>query len=155
MNYAIKENIYSRKFLKEYLRGGEVNISFDTDIEKKIWVRQMCNKCLTAMLHCLDNESRILYAFHDIVQLSYKEITAIVNKDETLIRQKISRARRRIKYFLNNECVLYNPKGECKCRIKTIVVHLNLPNEYNKLRKKINTLHSYLLNPTEFENSLS
>jgi RNA polymerase sigma-70 factor (ECF subfamily) len=73
-----KEKIYSTKFLRDYFRSGERDYPDDRNIDKKIWVKEMCDKCLTGILHCLNNEARIAYIFRDIVQLPYEEISQIM-----------------------------------------------------------------------------
>ena len=75
IRYAKKEQIYSRKFLRDYFRSGERDFPDDGGIDKKIWVKEMCDKCLTGILHCLNNEARIAYIFRDIVQLPYADIS--------------------------------------------------------------------------------
>jgi len=135
IRYANKERIYSTKFLRDYFRGGERTFPDDVDIDKKIWVKEMCDKCLTGILHCLNNEARIAYIFRDIVQLPYAEISQIMHKDSSAVRQLISRSRRKLKRFLENECALHNSDGKCACRMKKMVMEMDLPQEYKKLRK--------------------
>ena len=50
MRYAKQERIYSTKYLRDYFRGGERDIPDDMDIDRKIWVKEMCDKCLTGTL---------------------------------------------------------------------------------------------------------
>lgn len=130
-----KEQIYSTKYLREYFRDGDRDFPDDIDIDKKIWVKEMCDKCLTGILHCLNNEARIAYIFRDILELPYAEISQILNKESSSIRQLISRSRRKLKHFLENECALHNPNGTCACRMKKLAMEMNLPQEYQKLRK--------------------
>jgi RNA polymerase sigma-70 factor (ECF subfamily) len=87
------------------------------------------------ILHCLNNEARIAYIFRDIVQLPYEEISQIMRKDTSAVRQLISRSRRKLRHFLENECALHNPNGTCACRMKKMVMEMDLPKEYKKLRK--------------------
>jgi len=134
---AKKEQIYSTKFLRDYFRNGERDFPDDGDIDKKIWVKEMCDKCLTGILHCLNNEARIAYIFRDIVQLPYAEISQILRKESSSVRQLISRSRRKLKRFLESECALYNPNGACACRMKKLVIEMDLPQEYTKLRKMV------------------
>jgi RNA polymerase sigma-70 factor (ECF subfamily) len=132
---SAKEKIYSTKFLRDYFRSGERDYPDDRNIDKKIWVKEMCDKCLTGILHCLNNEARIAYIFRDIVQLPYEEISQIMRKDSSAVRQLISRSRRKLRHFLKNECALHNPNGTCACRMKKMVMEMDLPKEYKKLRK--------------------
>jgi RNA polymerase sigma-70 factor (ECF subfamily) len=61
MNFACQERQYTTKFLRGYFRNGDMELPHDEDLDKEIWVREMCDKCLTGMLHCLDNEAHGLY----------------------------------------------------------------------------------------------
>jgi RNA polymerase sigma factor (sigma-70 family) len=135
LKFAIDERQYSTRFLHDYFRAGDMELPQTSDFDKEIWVHEMCDKCLTGMLHCLDNESRLLFIFREIVQLSYKEIAEIQQIDEQTVRQNVSRARKRLKNFLEDECVLVNPHGSCHCRMKKWVEEINLPHEYENLRK--------------------
>lgn len=135
IRYAKKEKIYSTKFLRDYFRSGERDFPDDCNIDKKIWVKEMCDKCLTGILHCLNNEARIAYIFRDILELPYADISQILHKESSSVRQLISRSRRKLKHFIKNECALHNPNGTCACRMKKLVIEMDLPQEYKKLRK--------------------
>lgn len=134
MNNCKKERTYSTKFLSDYYRDGAVEVPETIDYDKAIWIKDMCNKCITGMLHCLDNESRLIYLFRDIAQLEYKEISLMFNKSEEAIRKLVSRTRKKLKNFLENECTLYNPSGKCNCRMKKLVKGIELEKEYEKIR---------------------
>ncbi len=83
------------------------------------------------------------YLLRDVAQLSYQEIAEIINKDPSTTRKIISRSRSKLKNFLNNECVLYNPTGSCKCRMKHLVTDIKLPQEYQKLRHFVSKVNLY------------
>ncbi len=144
LDFARNERQYTTRFLRGYFRSGDMELPEVEDFDKKIWVQEMCDKCLTGMLHCLDNESRLIYIFKDIVMLSYEEIARIQEKDEAAIRQIVSRTRKKLKRFLNNECALVNPSGNCHCRMKKWVKEVNLPQEYDKLRTISRSVNVYL-----------
>jgi RNA polymerase sigma-70 factor (ECF subfamily) len=148
LDYAKKERLYSTEFLHGYFRSGDMNLPDYPDFNKDDWVREMCDKCLTGMLHCLDNESRLIYTFKDIVQLSYKEIAEILETEEPAIRQIVSRTRKKLRNFLKNECALYNPQGTCHCRMKKWVEEINLPQQYDKLRSLARSMNLFLASET-------
>jgi len=144
LDFAVNERKYSTRFLREYFRTGDIEIAEETDFDKGVWVREMCDKCLTGMLHCLDNEARLMYIFRDVVQLSYADIARIHEKDEQAVRQTISRTRRKLRNFLKDECALFNPSGACNCRMKKWVEQVNLPEEYAKLRSMAHSANIFL-----------
>jgi len=137
MHYARKERLYSTRYLRDYFRSGERDFPEDDDIDRRAWVKELCDKCLTGILHCLNNDARIAYIFRDIVELSYPDISQILKKDSSAVRQLVSRSRRKLKRFLENECVLQNPDGKCACQMKKLVLQVNLPREYQKLGRMV------------------
>lgn len=144
MRHSQKEKLYSIRFLKGYFHGEQLEVPDYIDYDKNIWIKEMCDKCLTGILHCLDGESRMAYLFRDMVQLSYKNVAEIIGKDPAMVRKIVSRSRTKLKKFLDDECILYNPSGKCKCRMKNLVTDIKLPQEYLKLRSFINRVNLYL-----------
>ncbi len=144
LDFARNERVYSTRFLRGYFRSGDLDLPQYEGLDKEIWIKEMCDKCLTGMLHCLDNEARLTYILKDIAQLAYREIAQIQEKDEQTVRQMVSRARRKLRSFLKNECVLFNPNGTCHCRMKKWVEQINLPQEYEKLRAISRSVNVYL-----------
>lgn len=139
INYSEKQKKYSLKFLKECLDGNQYINSIDviSDIEETMEIKDMCNKCLTGILHCFDSETKMLYIFRGLSELSYQELSELFQIDETCIRQRISRARRKLRNFLNDECILFNNNGKCRCKIKNKADKFNLVDEYKKIRNII------------------
>ncbi|NOY59523.1 MAG: sigma-70 family RNA polymerase sigma factor [Calditrichaeota bacterium] len=135
--YARKEKVYSTKFLTNYFYQDEIELPHSQELDKKLWVKEMCNKCLTGILHCLDHESRMAYILRDIAQLPYEEIADILERSPASVRQMISRSRKKLRNFLKDECVLHNPGGKCTCRMRKWVMQVDLPGEYEKLRKAV------------------
>ena len=144
MRHSRKEKNYSTRFLRGYFHQDQLEVPDNIDYDKNIWIKEMCDKCLTGILHCLDIESRMAYLFRDMVQLSYEDISEIIEKDPATVRKIVSRGRRKLKNFLNDECMLYNPSGKCKCRMKNLVTDIKLPQEYLKLRSFVNRVNIYL-----------
>lgn len=66
MKLARDERKYSTRFLRNYFHGDDIAVSVYEDFDKQLWVKEMCDKCLTGTLHCLDNEARLAYILRDI-----------------------------------------------------------------------------------------
>ncbi|HEY1405337.1 MAG TPA: sigma-70 family RNA polymerase sigma factor, partial [Spirochaetota bacterium] len=134
-----KEISYSTRHLRGYFHGPEqefpAGINVEDEVEKEIWTREKCYQCLTAILHCLNNDSRLAYLLRDQIKLSYAEISLIMHTSEENIRKNISRSRKKITSFLKNECYLFNTNGKCRCRMITHVKKYNLRSEYEKIRQ--------------------
>ena len=148
IKYAQKEKIYSTRFLRSFFHGVEIEPPVRYDFEKQLWVREMCDKCLTGILHCLDNESRLTYVFRDIAEIPYGEIALILNKEEPAVRKIISRARKKLRNFLQNECILCNGGIKSACRMSRWASEIDLPKEYAKLRETINRINIYRASET-------
>jgi RNA polymerase sigma factor (sigma-70 family) len=132
-DYATNEKTYSMRIVRDYFNVENVDPPAHVDLEKEIWVKQMCDKCVTATLHCVDNEARLAHIFRDFAELEYVEIAQILEKDEAAVRQMVSRSRKRINSFAKDRCPVYNPKGACRCRITKHIRKVNLAAEYDKI----------------------
>jgi RNA polymerase sigma factor (sigma-70 family) len=143
LRQAKNEKIYSTRYLSEYFRNGERESPFEQEADKRRWVKEMCDKCLTGILHCLSSQDRLLYILYDVAGLSYRELSMIVDDQESTVRKKVSRSRKKLHNFLNEECVLFKPDGNCSCRMKKHVVDIDLPSEYQKLKNTVKDIHFF------------
>jgi len=133
--YATKERHHSLEFLHGFLEGDDRNLPEDIEnFEKDLWIRNECDRCLTGLFHCLTNEIRMTYLFRDVIKLPYSEIARIMDREEQFIRKTVSRARAKLRNFLNNECIIFNPNSKCKCRMNALLKSIDLPLEYKKIR---------------------
>lgn len=133
--FAINEKKYTLDFLHNFLEGNDRVLPDDVgNFEKNFWIKEECDRCLTGLFHCLSNEERMIYIFRDIIQLPYNEVARIMNKEEQNIRKIISRTRKKLRNFLNDECIIFNLDSKCKCRMSTLLRNINLPQEYQRIR---------------------
>ncbi|MGE5486031.1 MAG: RNA polymerase sigma factor [Ignavibacteriales bacterium] len=137
MHYALRERTYTTRFLRGYFHGDDLEAPDRLDFDRQVWVREMCDKCLTGILRCLDVDSRMAYVFRDMAGLSYREISEVFLKDEADVRQMVSRARRRLRNFLKDECALSNPSAKCRCKMRRWVEEIDLPREYERIRRAL------------------
>ncbi len=142
-DHAVHEKTYSLRFVRDYFNQEDIEPPTTADPDKEIWVKQTCDKCVTAMLHCVDTEMRLAHIFRDVVELGYDEIAAILEKDEPAVRQMVSRSRKRINSFLRDRCTIYNPRGDCRCRIKKAVDAVDLAAEYEKIDALVRRVNFY------------
>lgn len=143
MKMAKEEHKYSLHFLSSYYHGDDIEAPDYDDFDKQLWVREMCDKCLTGTLHCLDNESRMAYILRDINMVPYADIAEILERDEAGVRKMVSRSRNKLRNFLNDECILKNPNAKCKCRMSKWVKEVHLQEEYQKLSQTVNKINFY------------
>lgn len=137
LQYARHERIYSDTDIDGHFDLEPIDYT-GSDEEKKEWVKQKCDSCLTAFCHCLNNESRLIFLLHFIAALDYSEISDIMELQEDNVRQIIFRSKEKIKHFMNRNCVLYNPDGECRCRIRKHVLDVDLDKVYRKFENLVN-----------------
>ena len=143
MKMAKEEHKYSLHFLSSYYHGDDIEAPDYDDFDKQLWIREMCDKCLTGTLHCLDNESRMAYILRDINMVPYADIAEILERDEAGVRKMVSRSRNKLRNFLNDECILKNPNAKCKCRMSKWVKEVHLQEEYQKLSQTVNKINLY------------
>ena len=144
IRYSQKEKLYSTKYLSQYFRSEEPVADFPDDCQEySQYVKEQCDKCMVGILHCLDNDSRLVYIMRDIVRLSYEDISGIFEKSEPAVRKDISRSRNKLSRFLQEECYLFNPEGNCKCRMKSSVKEINLDQEFDKLRQSVHKIRLF------------
>jgi RNA polymerase sigma factor (sigma-70 family) len=143
MRAARREQVYSTRFLKDAFHGDTIPAPTEDRHMRGVWVRQMCDQCLTGILHCLDADTRLAYVLREIVELGYPELARVLGKDEPAVRQVVSRARARLRRFLTSECGLYAADGPCRCRMRPWVAEADLPAEYEKLRRVVHRARLY------------
>ena len=135
VRYAVNERNHSVVFLHDFLNGDDRDTPENLyDPDKELWIKEECDRCLTGLFHCLNNDARMVYLFRDVIQLPYSEIARIMDMDEQLVRKTISRSRSKLKNFLNDECRIFNPNSKCKCRMNKLLDRINLPQEYQRIR---------------------
>ncbi|MCL1830784.1 MAG: sigma-70 family RNA polymerase sigma factor [Oscillospiraceae bacterium] len=134
--YAAKERQYSLEFLHQYITGEDRELPEEIgDVEKDIWIKEECDRCLTGLFHCLTGEARLTYLFRDVIGLDYAEIAGIMEQNRQYIRKSVSRSRLRLKNFLNNDCRIFNPGSSCSCRMHRLLNDIDLPHEYKRIRE--------------------
>ncbi len=69
--FARGERTYSMRFIRGYFHGegGEPPVPPPNDAEKPAWVKRMCDKCLTGILHCLDVDTRLAYVLREVARV--------------------------------------------------------------------------------------
>ena len=133
--YAVNEKLHSTAFLHGYITGEDRELPDRLDMDKELWIKEECDRCLTGLFHCLSNEARMIYIFRDVMQLSFGEIAVIMGMDESALRKALSRSRAKLRSFLNRDCRIVNPGSVCKCRMNKLLEGIDLPAEYQRIRE--------------------
>jgi RNA polymerase sigma factor (sigma-70 family) len=75
--------------------------------------------CTTGMLLCLDREQRLVYVLGEIFGVTEAIGAELLEVSRPNFRQKLSRARRDLHSFMQNQCGLVNTANPCRCAKKT------------------------------------
>ncbi len=75
--------------------------------------------CMSGMLMCLDREQRLLYVLGCIFEIDHHVGSEIFGISKDNYRKKLSRAKKDIHNFMNNQCSLVNKNNPCVCSKKT------------------------------------
>ncbi len=75
--------------------------------------------CTSGMLLCLDREQRLIYVLGEIFGVTDKVGAELLEVSRENFRQKLTRARRDLHHFMQNQCGLVNKANPCRCAKKT------------------------------------
>ena len=85
----------------------------------KLMVDEARIGCTSGMLLCLDREQRLIYILGEIFGTSDRVGAELLDISRDAFRQKLSRARRDLHSFMQNQCGLVNTANPCRCAKKT------------------------------------
>jgi RNA polymerase sigma factor (sigma-70 family) len=71
--------------------------------------------CTSAMLLCLDREHRLAYLLGEVFELHSEQAAFVLDVTPAAYRQRLARARARIRGFMEGNCGLVNPANPCRC----------------------------------------
>jgi len=85
------------------------------EAEQKLLIEEVKIGCTQGMLLCLDREHRIAYILGEIFEVTGEEGSYILSITPAAFRKRLSRARERIRTFMQNNCGLVTPSNPCHC----------------------------------------
>jgi RNA polymerase sigma factor (sigma-70 family) len=88
-------------------------------VDVKLLVEEAKIACTTGMLLCLDRRQRLIFILGEILGASDRVGSEIMDLTEDNFRQCLTRARRDLHNFMNNQCGLVNKANPCRCAKKT------------------------------------
>ncbi|MDX1925599.1 MAG: RNA polymerase sigma factor [Pirellulaceae bacterium] len=88
-------------------------------VEVPLLVEEAKISCTTGMLLCLDRKQRLIFVLAEIFGASDSVGSEIMEMTPENFRQSLSRARRDLYQFMNNQCGLINQNNPCRCPKKT------------------------------------
>src|ERR1700759_173374 len=75
--------------------------------------------CTLGMLLCLDREQRLTFILGAIFEISDTVAAEVLEITPDNFRQRLARARRDLRNFMNDKCGLVNQANPCRCAKKT------------------------------------
>jgi RNA polymerase sigma factor (sigma-70 family) len=87
--------------------------------ETNLLVTEVMLACTTGMLLCLDREQRLTYILGAIFGVSDTVGADVLEITTENFRQRLTRARRDLRNFMNDKCGLVNKSNPCRCAKKT------------------------------------
>jgi RNA polymerase sigma factor (sigma-70 family) len=87
--------------------------------DMNLLVNEAMLSCTSGMLLCLDREQRLAYILGGIFAVSDKVAAEVLEISAANFRQRLARARRDLRNFMNDKCGLVNQANPCRCAKKT------------------------------------
>src|SRR6516162_1730156 len=91
----------------------------DGSPDANLLVTEAMLACTSGMLLCLDREQRLAYILGAIFALSDTVAAEVLEITPENFRQRLVRARRDLRNFMNDKCGLVNQANPCRCARKT------------------------------------
>lgn len=86
-----------------------------SEAEMKLLIEEMLISCTQGMLMCLDRDHRLAFILGEIFEVSGKQGGYILGITPVAFRKRLSRGRKRLNHFMENNCSLINPSNPCTC----------------------------------------
>jgi RNA polymerase sigma factor (sigma-70 family) len=113
---VIESSVQGAQRFAAFLDAGMGDI--DTTMEEAEY-RLLCEEvrisCTYGMLLCLSRPQRAAYLLADVVGLTDVESAEILDCTREAFRQRVARARRTLRYVIDNRCGLVDPANPCRC----------------------------------------
>lgn len=142
LRYAKNERIVTHEDLETCISKGQIKYDYSEEL-KEAWIKEKCDDCITAFCHCLKNEARLIFLFRENLDLSYEQISKIMDMTQENVRQIASRSLQKVRNFMKNDCILINPNGRCGCRIKNEIKSIDFDKTYEQIEKAHRLVHIY------------
>jgi len=85
------------------------------EMEKRFYVGQVKDGCLTGLLRCLSFHQRVAFILEVLFRVPVGTVATVMGKSENSVRILVSRARANLKEFLCRNCSLYDNGNRCRC----------------------------------------
>ncbi|MFY0591370.1 RNA polymerase sigma factor [Roseivirga sp.] len=100
----------------------DVEITLIEIEEKAVEIREMNMACMSGMLLCLTREQRLVYILGSLFNADHTVGADILGISKGNFRVRLSRAKKDLFNFMNNQCGLVNKSNPCRCHKKVTAV---------------------------------
>lgn len=74
--------------------------------------------CTLGMLQCLDRDHRLAYVLGEVFGMRSEEAALVSGTTAVAHRKRLSRARTRLRHFVEQHCGLVNDEAGCRCELR-------------------------------------
>jgi RNA polymerase sigma factor (sigma-70 family) len=85
------------------------------EAEYRLLCEEIRISCTYGMLLCIPRAQRAAYLLADVIGLTDVEGAEVLDCTREAFRQRVSRARRTLRYVIDNRCGLVDPANPCRC----------------------------------------
>lgn len=86
-----------------------------TNVDEHVLEEELKFGCTKGMLLCLDRDHRLAYILGEVFELAGDEAAVILGVAPAAFRKRLSRARSRLRGFMQETCGIVNPGNPCRC----------------------------------------
>jgi RNA polymerase sigma factor (sigma-70 family) len=90
-------------------------VDLPDDVDRSLLDEEVKLGCTQMMLTCLDRDLRLAFILGEVFELPGPEAAAILGIGTDAYRQRLSRARRRLRAFMTSTCGLVSDAAPCRC----------------------------------------
>jgi RNA polymerase sigma factor (sigma-70 family) len=87
--------------------------------DERLVVEEARVSCTLGMLLCLDREQRLAFVLGELFEVSDAVASEVLEISRDGFRQRLARARRQLREFMQGRCGLVDPANPCRCARKT------------------------------------
>ena len=85
-------------------------------VDEELLAEEVKIGCTQGMLLCLDRDHRVAYVLGEVFELPGEQAAYILDITAAAYRKRLSRARERIRSFMDGNCGLVDPANPCRCK---------------------------------------
>jgi RNA polymerase sigma factor (sigma-70 family) len=114
-NVCLKSKKRSFRAIEKLMETEAEPLRFDDDLERRYYIQQVKDGCLTGLLRCLSFHQRVAFILGVLYGVPAKTVAQVLQKSENSVRILMFRARANVRAFLCENCSLYDRANKCRC----------------------------------------